>query len=374
MSNYDLLEGFIDYVDKKEWINYIENYVIPLWKNALILKEFFENLKSEFQNVSLRDIAEEELPLLLGGVVPSREEVVYRSNSLAKFYKDFFGLKLSDLQAWLLGGELAVTLPKVIVEETAFIHFVNYIFNWLDRAVHHQTLVGFSEPKVDYKGLKEDPYKLKELIRDFYQGVLNISVNYNYHTFFLWSIKQIPYKFMKEAYPRIDQVMDFLKIEFGLTQLKWNIPFREGSDLYKDYTIWCWAEYNAESDKGGWCGPKYSRDKSFGGSICALNEIIWYYLREHSTDLEKIMLSYFNVFPHLQEDYISRVKERAHGKVYSSTHYIYYRGISAANDRSRVGEIPMTLMQMIDEISPHLFLGLVKIEYAGDDYIKITTI
>ncbi len=361
MSNYDLLEGFIDYVDKKEWINYIENYVIPLWKNASILKEFFENLKSELQGASLFNIDEKDLPILLGGVIPSKEEV-YKKNSLAKFYKDFFGLKISDLQAWMFGGQLIGRQPKVMVEETAFIRFVNDIFKWLDRAVRYQTLVGLSEPKTDYKGLKEDPYKLKELIKDFYQGVLNISVNYNYYTFFLWSIKQIPYKFMKAAYPRIDQAMDFLKIEFGLTELKWKSPFREGSELYKDYTIWCWAEYNAESDRGGRCGPEYSQGKSFGGSICVLNETIWNHLRKSyssSTDLEKIMLSYFNVFPHLKEEYISRCKDIVHGKVDST--YIY------SSD-------PMQFMQKMDEISPHLFLGLAKIEHISDSSIRITTI
>jgi hypothetical protein len=40
----------------------------------------------------------------LGGVVPAKEDI-YKRNSLAKFYNRFFGLKISDLQSWLLGGE-----------------------------------------------------------------------------------------------------------------------------------------------------------------------------------------------------------------------------------------------------------------------------
>lgn len=78
----------LDYTDRNEWKNHIENYLIPLWKNALTLKEFSENLKGEFQNTLLQDVNEEDLPLLLGGVIPSGKEV-YRRNSLAKFYNWF---------------------------------------------------------------------------------------------------------------------------------------------------------------------------------------------------------------------------------------------------------------------------------------------
>ncbi|MEM0328128.1 MAG: hypothetical protein QXN53_06110 [Thermoproteota archaeon] len=372
MSNYDLLEGFIDYTNKEGWMDYIKSYVIPLWKSALILREFFDNLKSEFQNVLISTVAEKDLPLLFGGVIPSREEV-YRRNSLAKFYNKFFGLKLSDLQSWVLGGELTGTQLKAIIEETTFVRFVNEIFKWSDRAVRYQTLVGFTEPEVDYKGLKEDPNKLKELVKDFYQSILNVSVNHNYHTFFLWSIKQIPYKFMKEAYPRIDQIIEFLEAEFGLTYLRWKAPFSEGSSLCKDYTIWCWPEYNTQSDRGGLCGPEYSQGKSFGGALSVLNEAIWKHLIKgySPTDLEKIFTEYFTVFPYLKEEYISRVKDRLAGKIYS---YIYYRGITAAEERSRLSETNLTIMQMIDEISPYLFTGLAKIAYIGDDYIQISQV
>ncbi|RLG86013.1 MAG: hypothetical protein DRO15_06735, partial [Thermoprotei archaeon] len=354
------------------WKSYIENYVIPLWKNTLILKEFYDNLKSEFQNVMLHDVNKEDLPLLLGGVIPRREEV-YRRNSLAKFYNRFFGLKLSDLQSWVFGGELTGIQPKVMVEETSFTRFVNEVFKWLDRAVHYQKLVEYVEPEIDYKGLKGDPYRLMNLIKNFYQLILSISVNYNYYTFFLWSIKQIPYKFMKAAYPRIDQIMDFLEVEFGLTRLRWNIPFSEDSKFYHEYTIWCWPEYNTQSDSGGLCGPEHSQGVSFGGSICALNETIWKYLRRgySPTDLEKTILEYFTLFPNLKEEYINRMKDRLIGKFYS---YIYYRGITAAENRSQVSETNMTIMQMIDEVSPYLFTGLAKIAYVGSDYIQISRI
>ena len=368
MSNYDSFEGFIDYTNKDEWKNYIRNYVIPLWEKANVLKEFYENLKNEFQSSQLNEVNKKDLPLLLGGVVPKGEEI-YKKNSLAKFYNKFFGLKLSDIQSWMLGGELAGIQPKVIVEETSFVRFVNDIYKWTNIALSNQTLVEFAERSINYIELKEDSNKLKELVKDFYQAVLNISVNYNYGTFFLWSIKQITYRFMKAAYPRIDQIKDFLENEFGLEPFKWNAPFGEDSGLSKEYMIWCWPEYNTASDKKGQCGPEYTQRRSFGGSICVLNEIIWRYLTRNSpTELEKVFTEYFSFFSDLREEYVNKIKDKLSGKVYSN---IYYKGLMAAEDRYRVGEANLTIMQMIDEISPYLFTGLAKIAYVGDDYIEI---
>lgn len=361
MVNYDQLEGFVNYTNKDEWRGYIKSHVLPLWRNALILKDFLENLKSEFQGVPLHGINEEDLSLLLGGIVPSREKV-YKRNSLAKFYNKFFGLKLSDLQSWVLGGGISGSEIKVIVEETAFTRFVDEVFKWLDRAVRYQTLVEYEEPAIVYEQLKKDPLRLKELINDFYQATLGISINYNCHTFFLWSIKQIPHKFMREAYPRINQVMDFLQQEFGLTELKWNIPFSEDSELYDEYVIWCFPEYNPKSE-----------GKSLGGALCKVNEVIWENIRKgySPTDLENTLLTLFSRVPELKNEYVQRVKESVAGKCYS---YIYYRGLSAAEQRSSVGETNKTIMEMLDEISSHLFVGLTRISYVGDDYLNFTTV
>jgi len=372
MSNYDSLSGFINYTDKEEWKKYVENYVLPLWKSTSTLKEFYENLKSEFNNAFLQDIKEEDLPLLLGGVDPSEGEI-YKKNSLARFYNRFFGLKLSDIQSWILGGELAGIQLKALVEETEFTRFVNEVFKWIDRAMKRQSLVPYKQFSIGYEELKKNPDKLKDVVKEFYESVLKISVNYNYYTFFLWSIKQIPYRFMKEAYPRIDQIIDFLKNEFGLTKLRWKIPFSEDSSLYKEYTIWCWPEYNAPSEKGGYCGPEYNPDISFGGSICVLNEKIWKYMTKgySPTHLEKIILDYFNIFPYLREEYENKFQGTLIGKMYGN---IYYRGITASEDESKLGQTNMTLMQMIDEISPYLFTGIAKIYVIEENRIGISKV
>ena len=218
MRNYDNIEGFIDYTSEDEWKRYIESYVIPLWKYSWILKEYWEELRNEFDALPFDKIREEERPLFLGGIIQGDE--IYTRNSLAKFYAKFFGMKLKDIQSWILQSQTGEALTEINVEvvETEFIKFVKEVFNLLDYGLLHQRLVtDFKEPELNYEELKKNPNKVKEVIQNFYQGILNISLNYNYGTFFLCSINQITYCYMKAAYPRIDEVLDFLINEFGLT-------------------------------------------------------------------------------------------------------------------------------------------------------------
>ncbi len=128
MKTYDDVEGFIDYTNKEEWKNYITNFVIPLWKTSWMLNEYFEELKGEFDNLSLSDLNEEDKPLVLGGIRPTGNEI-YSHNSLAKFYLRFFGLRLKDLQSWILQQQYGETLTEITLEvvEIEFIKFVKEI-------------------------------------------------------------------------------------------------------------------------------------------------------------------------------------------------------------------------------------------------------
>lgn len=64
MKTYDEIEGFIDYTNKEEWKSYITNSVIRLWRITWVIKEYFEELKREFDNLPLSEVGEEDTPLL----------------------------------------------------------------------------------------------------------------------------------------------------------------------------------------------------------------------------------------------------------------------------------------------------------------------
>ena len=352
MRNYDELNGFIDYTSKEDWKNYVQQYVIPLWRDSWLLKEYWEELKNEFESLPFDEVKEEDKPLLLGGIVQGKEEI-YTKNSLAKFYTKFFGLKLKDVQSWILQSQTGEVLTEISVEvvETEFIKFVKNVFNLLDYGLMHQQLVtDYKEPDFDYEELKRNTNKVKILITNFYQGLLNISLNYNYGTFFLCSINQITYRYMKTAYPRIDDALDFLINEFGLTDLDWNNPIKSDTDTYKDYTIYCFPEYSP-NNKG----------ESFGGAICILNENIWR-IFSYSTEIKNTLEMLFGNVPNLKEIFKERLKSRLPSEGYHP--WIYFKGISASpTSYSAASAGTKTIMEMLDENSPFLFTNIIKISY-----------
>ena len=360
MKTYDEIEGFIDYTNKGEWKNYIENFVIPLWKFSWLLKEYFEELKREFDNLPLSEVKEEDKPLLLGGIRPVSEEI-YSRDSLAKFYLRFFGVRLKDLQSWILQQQHGETLTEITIEvvETEFIKLVKEIFDILDYALQHQTLVSnFEEPQLSYEKLKRNPEKVKELIKEWYQALLNLSVNHNYGTFFICSINQVTYRFMKSAYPRIDQIFDFLQNEFGLIELDWNNPINPETQTFKDYTIYCFPEYNPRK-----------RGKSLGGAIVKLNELLWNKF-SYSSEVKETLSMLFGEVQNLKEEFRERVKSQLPEKYYS---WIYFKGITASESSSRIEESGKTLMEMLDENMPWLFTSLIKIDYVYDNGFSFTS-
>ncbi|HEC87223.1 MAG TPA: hypothetical protein ENI49_05085 [Thermoplasmatales archaeon] len=361
MRSYDDIEGFINYTSEDEWRRYIESYVIPLWKYSWILKEYWEELRNEFDTLPFDEVKEEEKPLLLGGIV-QRDEI-YTRNSLAKFYTKFFGMRLKDIQSWILQSQTGEMLTEISVEvaETEFIKFVKEVFNLLDYGLLHQRLVtDFKEPQLDYEEFKSNPNKVKEAIKNFYQSLLNITLNYNYRTFFLCSINQITYHYMKAAYPKIDDILDFLMDEFGLTELKWNNPIKPESKTFRDYTIYCFPEYNP-NNKG----------KSFGGAICALNERMWSVF-SYSSELKNTLSILFGNVPNLKEEFRERIKSRLPERYYS---WIYFKGISASERGYADAEAgSKTIMEMLDENSPFLFTNLIKIDYVTDTALNFASV
>lgn len=371
--NYDKLEGFIDYTSEEAWKGYIERDILPLWRSAKILDEYIDYLKTSFDGVTLDRLAQEDLPVFLGGVIPETGE--YKRNSLAKFYRELFGLKLEgDLGAWAKTSGSTLKQPKVVSEENGVTNFIKSVFKWVNRAIANQTLVrGFDEPKPNYEELKRDPNKLKERVEDFYSSVLRVVANHNYYTFFLYSIRQLPYGYMRVAYPRIDQASDFLKNEFGLTRFNWEPPFKPDSDLYRDYTIWCWPEYNATIPDSNYketyrSNPEEASKFSFGGSISALNQTIWKHFMKGSK-LEGVFRDYFGDFPYLKEEYMGQIKnlsfnfEKVSVRIKSedgATAKMFYRspnGIERNDNRN------LTILEALSEVLPYLFAGLTDITW-----------
>lgn len=344
MRNYEDKEGFFDYANKNEWVKYIKNDVIPLWKNTFVLKEFFEELKGDFEPKNFSDVDKEDHSLLLGGVIQREEK--YKRNSLAKFYLYYFGLDM-DRDSWMIQESLTdkekVVELKIKVVETEFIKFVKNIYSLLDKRLSDQQLVtNLNYPEINYEELKRNPNKLKEIVENFYQSVLDFTINFNYKTFFLCSINQVPQHYIKTAYPRFNQILKLMQDEFGLIELSWNNPFIPDTEMFHKYTIFCFPEYNINNE-----------DNSFGGSICRLNEEIWNSF--DMSQLRDIFSFLFRDVPTLKQDYKNRIKLKLPDIFHSD---VYYSKIRVTN----IGNGNKTLMEVLDENSPFLFTNIKKIQ------------
>lgn len=360
MKNYDEIENFIDYTDREYWRKYIEDFVIPLWENTILIIGYFDQLKFEFNNIPLNDVIEDyKKSLLLGGINPDIEEL-YTQNSLAKFYSRFFGLRLKDQKSWISQQRFGESLTDINIEviETEFIKFVKEISGILDDGLRYQNLIEFPpEGIINYDEFNKDPIKVKDLISDFYQNLLKISLIQNYGTFFICSINQITYKWMQAAYPRIDKIIDFLQEQFELIELQWRNPIKPESKVFKEYTFYCFPEYN----------PK-NTGKSFGGAICKLNE---YFLLSHSEELKNTLNIIFGNIPDFRQEYNGRIKSQLPDHWNKS---IYYKGLMASYYRGGIDESNETVMEMLDENMPFLFTHLIKIDYLDDDHMSFMEI
>lgn len=366
---YEQLDDFVAYTEQEEWTGYIRETVVPLWESAWRLQEFHNRLQNAFDGRRLETLSDDEQQLFLGGVDP-QQDAAYRRDSIAKFYKTLFGAQVTDLQSWLLseGGEVQ-TEVTVTVAETPFVEFATAIYDRLTQALSSQSLFReWHEPDVDAEALRMDPAALRALVAEFYQQVLDFVVNHSYHTFFLWSLNQVPRRFLEEAYPALDDELPLPRDQFGLTNLDWANPIKPDADIYQEYQILCFPEYNPDNE-----------GQSFGGAICKANEMIWSYFHDYQTEEFREALNlYFTQVPDLQQQYVERVEHRMSnvpedwiGREFS----IYYSGLSAStDDRSSVENSQQSIMDVLDQAAPLLFVGLNKITGVYDNRLRIQPI
>lgn len=366
VRNYEQVDEFIAYTDQEEWRVYIEETVVPLWASAWRLKKFHEQLQQEFDERSLETLTDAEQQLFLGGVDARRDEV-YRRNSLAQFYKELFGARVADLQSWVLSeGSEMQTEVHIEVKETQFVEFASRIYDRLTRALSSQSMYhDWHEPDVEFEVLLEDADQLRELVEELYQRVLGFAVNHSYHTFFLWSLNQVPRHFVETAYSELDVDLSLVRDQFGLRNFEWKNPIKPDADIYQDYQILCFPEYDPASDS-----------QSFGGSIARTNELIWSYFDSYSKEAFRDALSlYFNQVPNLKQQYKDLVTTRV-GDVpeswIDSRFNIYFKGLSASTEgRSEAANSQDSIMDLLDQAAPVLFLGLNKVSQVYDDRLRV---
>jgi len=373
----------IDYSDKEEWKRFVEDYVIPLRDSVDALVGYWSYLKDEIDKVSFSEIETEKdenfKKILLGGVTESGE---YSEQSLALFYNTFFGVRLSNLQEYLISQKEGVTSQVTgTVEESEFMKFVENIKEKTNAILESASQNGLTDavdselPEADFEALLEDPEKVTELIEALYNKTLKITVNYNQYTLFLWTIRKITRRYLEAAYPglQVEEKFDALKSIVGLAKyFETEIEEKTENDrkVKRNYTIW------------------HLPDDSFGGKVCELNEIVWEDLEKEN--FRKDLSILFDSVVDLKGEFMTRAKaalgnwQRIEGlkfekKSYDRDYNLKISGIRIAeywNTYSpnttyayeRHGS-NISVLDFLDKISPPMLLGCFSIctgkEYSG---------
>jgi len=374
-----------NYCDIKEWTNYIENDITPIRDKAEMVLRFWERLSDNCASMSIFKIIDKKhlLENLMGGLRINGE---YSSRSIALFYEKFFGWQLENALSYLKNQEIGIDFEVFTkIEETEFIQFLKKLLKQceviLNIAFEEEIIPSpeITDEGIKFKDLLKSDEDLINLIAELYESIIRFTINHNEKTLFLWTVRKITKRFLCFQYKELNESKGFeiLRNCFGLSAFfspKIDEHTEVGKKIIDEYTIW------------------FFRENSLGDNICNLNNFIFEQLDETSTygsnelwdrlrflfpNHKNVEMEYFeyakrNLFYWQMPDYIDTMTWGGSNKPF--WHYAYlidgvylsrvYRIPSWAKNSPELvnANFNKSLLDFLDDISPGLFLGLIKPE------------
>ena len=309
--------------------------------------------------------------LVLGGV---SEEGAYLDDSVAKFYRDFFGVSLNvELPQYVSAVKEGLTKGiMAVVSESLFVRFASEVATQTRKIEHialSKEIIGIVEhPKEDVRGEEFDalvrkPDEVIKLIEEFYNKCARITPNYNEYSLFILTIRAITRRYLEEAYPEFKEKFEELRSFFGLKPLF--TPKIEESEMKQKYTIW------------------HLPEGSFGGEIKKLYEIVW----DYNSQLKELLSQYFLGIVDLKEEFFEMAKNsiillsevldveklltvestlRTSNPFQVEFEFYSYRSSGSI----LLPERPVPFTEVLNEISPFLFAGLINIDGVWESGIR----
>lgn len=215
-----------DYTDELIWGSYFNTQIQKFIEKAHVLDEFHQELIRKCDGLPFDELQEEwdYSSVLLGGVNKKGE---YRERSLAKLYKELFGFQFEDLKEVIEKQRQDISpSTKVVVGETPFTNFVSGASDKAGSVLHqaHENDIIY-EPDVetdyDFYDLLSDQENLSQLLRDFVYQLQDILPNYNEKSLFIWTLDKTPHRYLSVAYPKLkdEKSWEELNDTFGLEKV-----------------------------------------------------------------------------------------------------------------------------------------------------------
>lgn len=304
----------IRYWEKESWVNYFKNDVLPLYSSAITITGLWRWLGEKVHGRLLSEVVRERPSLeqmFVGGTSPPDK---YEEGSLALAYKTLLGVSVKLREYYFLrklGKE-----PKTLctVEKTAILDYIDRIAVLLERAISHACeldVLSRSELKNAQEGSEKaveevlrEPPKGPERFIEFLDKAANFTIAYNEYTRFIWYLRKVAKKYVKELYPELmkPEVFKFVREFLGLREyIVPQIDDKEIADLYTIFSYDHEVEVRGvrESRYGGvdaidvidgmpfsgyaayafftgwWLPPTHEPYNTVGGCLCRVNELIW---------------------------------------------------------------------------------------------------
>lgn len=214
-----------NYDREDEWKYYFRYYIKNLAESCNRVHKIWEELRRNCNEMPYNKLVEDwdYSSILLGGV---SEDGTYKERSLAKVYREIFGVKPENLPELI--EKLRQRLPpttKILVEETEFMSFVRDVLkrvNMILEQAKEKGLISEWEAKIEveynYYEVLSDSEKLVRMLSEFVQRLKEVLPNYNKRSLFIWTLDKLTYRYMTAAYPKLRNKESLTQLQnlFGL--------------------------------------------------------------------------------------------------------------------------------------------------------------
>jgi hypothetical protein len=289
----------VRYWDKKAWISYLKDDVFPFYESLHAMLNLWNKINEIAHGKYLSDVIKNVPSLKLIFVAGTSPPDKYEENGLALVYKSLFGTSLKLREYYFLESLGKDLKTACTVEKTNIINYLDHMSVLFERILSHACklqLVTEAElqkvQEISNKSAQEvlaKPDSISEKFVELLNKALRLTINYNEYTRFIWHLRKIPKKYIREFYPELlkTEVFKFIQDFLGLTE--YIVPQVEDPEITDMYTIFSFdyatrtaygSEVNGTKVGAGYylqggLPSEYEPYETVGGCICRINELIW---------------------------------------------------------------------------------------------------
>lgn len=367
-----------DYTKEDRFNFFFRNYVKDLLKNIKNILSFRDELRRKCNGIPFNQLQEEwdYGQVLLAGM---DEDGEFKKNSLAKVYKELFGLHLSNPVELIEKISQGLTPDtEALVEETEFIGFLEQLQEKTEAVLEKAVEEGFTreegvEPEYDFYDTLADQEILTKYLKDLIRSIGNVMPNYSERALFLWTLDKSTHKYLTIAYPKLkdeEDAWENLQERFGLSDTF--VPeIDEDSETAQtrreQYTVYAYEE------------------NSLGERVLDLQKFIFKVFPKVKTDLEMVFGEVPDITSEFEKEADKKldrigwgmpIKTKGKDNKYKKTrgdtteqkYFISgviipekkYAGYSTkypnGNYNIRKKEVDLSLFKVLDDLSPGIFL------------------